>query len=47
MDNVPNNVEDLKNRIIDTIETLSIEEIQRSFKELCFRVELYADMGGG
>lgn len=46
MDNVPNNVEVLKNRIRDAVASLTLEEIRNSYKELRLRVELCAERGG-
>lgn len=44
---LPNNVEILKNRIRDAVSSLTIEEIRKSYNELRLRVELCAERGGG
>lgn len=46
-ENLPNNVEILKNRIRDAIASLTIQEIRNSYKELRLRIELCAERGGG
>lgn len=46
-EDLPNNIEVLKNRIRDAVVSLTIEEIRRSYKELRVRIELCAERGGG